>query len=452
MKLRWLLVVLLAGLLSVVRRLSRRARAQRSARTRRAEPGDRRRPDRTSVICLIARREIRERVRSRALLVTSALILLVVAAAIIIPAHNRGRTTSITVGVVGVAPASLAGTVQRAAQSVGTTAHVSSEPSLAAAERALQHKSLDLAVIDDQRLEMLAAPGPTDTSSLAQFARSLAAQLGIARAMAQAGLNNQQISTLYGYRALPIASTGHGPSPSPRNATSILGIIVTFVMLQQYMGWILMGVMEEKTSRVIEVLLSSVRPLQLISGKVLGIGAVTLAQAGAIIAVALLVGELTGSSVLHGASPAIMASSVLWLALGYFFYSWVFAAAGAMVERQDQAQAVAFPLSLPIIFGYVYALVQTSATSISLLTKVLAYLPPTAPFLMPALVGRHAVSWWEFLLGVVVDLASTVALARLAAKVYERAILRTGTRVRWRDVWKERGTGEHPKAPVTKAL
>jgi ABC-2 type transport system permease protein len=124
----------------------------------------------------------------------------------------------------------------------------------------------------------------------------------------------------------------------------------------------------------------------------------------------------------------------VWLVLAYAFYSWVFAAAGSMVERQDQAQSLTLPLSVPIIVGYVVALVNSGPNPTSLFMKVLAYLPPTAPFGMPLLVAKGEVTWWEFLVAALLSIASTLVLARFAATVYQRAVLRTGRRLHLREV------------------
>jgi ABC-2 type transport system permease protein len=135
----------------------------------------------------------------------------------------------------------------------------------------------------------------------------------------------------------------------------------------------------------------------------------------------------------------VLAATLVWLVLGYAFYCWVYAAAGSMVERQDQIQSLALPLSLPIVFGYIIALTAASSGSASTFFKVLAYLPPTAPFAMPVLVGFGTVSWWGFAASAAISIVSTVAVARLAAGIYRRAILRTGGRVRLRDVLPKTG-------------
>jgi ABC-2 type transport system permease protein len=105
-----------------------------------------------------------------------------------------------------------------------------------------------------------------------------------------------------------------------------------------------------------------------------------------------------------------------------------------MAERQDQVQSLAFPLSIPIIFGYIMALTAVSSGSVSSFFRVLAYLPPTAPFAMPVLVGLGAVTWWQFLASAAISVVCTIAMARLAAGVYRRAILRTGGRVKIREI------------------
>jgi ABC-2 type transport system permease protein len=193
--------------------------------------------------------------------------------------------------------------------------------------------------------------------------------------------------------------------------------------------------MEEKSSRVVEVLLAAVRPLQLMTGKEIGIGVVVFAQAAVVAAFALALGRAVGSDLLRGSAPLVLLATLMWLLLGYALYSWLYAAAGSMAERQDQVQSLAIPLAAPIIAAYVLSITVLSAGNPPpTYLKVLAYLPPTAPFAMTTLVGLGSVTWWQFTLSALITLASVAAVARLAATVYRRAILRTGRRVRLREV------------------
>jgi ABC-2 type transport system permease protein len=176
------------------------------------------------------------------------------------------------------------------------------------------------------------------------------------------------------------------------------------------------------------------RPVQLLAGKVIGIGLIALAQGVLLVGVALGLAAAIGSDLVKGTAPVEVVSILVWLFLGYAFYSWVYAAAGSLAERQEHIQTLAFPLQLPILFGYIVSLTSIGGSSPSELIKVLAYLPPTAPFAMNVLVAFGAVTWWEFLISALITLAATVGVIRVAATIYSRAVLRTGRRIRLGEV------------------
>ncbi len=384
---------------------------------------------------LVAGREMRERFRGKVFRVGTLLILAVVAAAIVIPTLNSGKAQPQQVGVVGALSAPLRAIVVASATSAGATVHFVPEPDRAAADRDLRSGRLDLAIVDGRELIVDKPPGPTGTSATAQFVRAVSNDLGVAEAVQAAHLSAAQASALAAARALPLQSLQAATTKGAVHTTSLIGLVLVFVMLSQYNTWILIGVMEEKSSRVIEVLLAAVRPIRLLTGKVVGIGLVAFAQATLIVAFSVALAQGVGSDLLHGTAPVLLASTFAWLVLGYAFYCWVYAAAGSLVERQDQVQSLAFPLSLPIVFGYIMALTAAGSGSASELFKVLAYLPPTAPFAMPVLVGFGTVTWWEFLASAAISIVCTVGMARLATGIYRRAILRTGRRVHLREVF-----------------
>jgi ABC-2 type transport system permease protein len=291
---------------------------------------------------------------------------------------------------------------------------------------------IDFAIVSGHEIVVSTLYSSTDFSTTAISVRAVATRLGDERALAAAHLSAQQVAVLARAGPLSIVALHHGTTKGV-NATSLIGVILIFIMLSQYNTWILVGVMEEKSSRVIEVLLSTVKPIKLLTGKVMGIGLAALMQASLIVAFALVLSKIVGSNLLHGTGPLEVVSTLVWLVLGYSLYCWVYAAAGSMAERQDQVQSLALPLSLPMIVGYVVALTGASGAGPSLLVKVFAYIPLTAPFAMTVLVGFGAVTWWQFATSVAITLISTFAVARLATGIYRRAILRTGSRVRLRD-------------------
>ena len=383
---------------------------------------------------LVAWREIRERVRSRMFRVVTVILLAVVGAAVVIPTIHSGTTQSERVGVVA-GSASLTAELRALARSAGTTVQLVGEPGLAQARAALGSGRLDMVVDGTGKILVENPVSASDTSAGARYVREVSLSLGEQRAFARAGLTPGQAAIVATAGPLPVESLKPGKAPrTTTEATALLGVILIFVVLTQYLTWTLMGVMEEKASRVVEVLLATVRPIQLLAGKVIGIGAVALAQAASLVAFALVLGEAVGSSLVHGAAPLVVAATLVWLVLGYAFYSWVYAAAGSLAERQDQVQSLALPLSAPLILGYIVSLIGVSSGNASLLVKVLAYLPPTAPFAMPTLVGFGEATWWQFLLSAAACLACTAAVAVVAARVYRAAVLRTGGRVRLREL------------------
>ncbi len=415
-------VLVTAVALAILRRRRRRGRTRlgqpaRSTREHSVLFGD---------TGLVAAREIRERLRGRFLRVVTLVLLVIVGAAIVVPTFARSSTPHMRIGVVAPLTADLRVAAVRAGRHVGMTVQLVDEPNVARARSQLRDRHV-VAVIDGNRTVIVETPlDSSATTATTQLVRAVASSIGIADALHAARLSPAQAATVSEARPLPIESVSRNTGRTTARATSIIGVVLIFIMLSQYLTWTLMGVTEEKSSRVVEVLLATVRPVQLLAGKVLGIGAVAMAQACLVVAFALVLAEAVGSSVLHGTSPAVMAASLAWLVLGYAFYSWVYAAAGSMVERQDQVQSLALPLSVPLIVGYVVALISASAAHPSLLLEVLAFLPPTAPFAMPTLVATGTATWWWFTLSACISVLCTIGMAHLAGGVYRRAVLRTG--------------------------
>jgi ABC-2 type transport system permease protein len=307
------------------------------------------------------------------------------------------------------------------------------EPSLAAAKADLRAGRVDFAIVNGNQI-LLNQPATSNGSPAdPALVHDVAAYLGVLNAYRAAGLTPAQAARVDNAEPVAVQTLEPG-SKQTTKTTSVIGLVLLFVMLTQYNTWILIGVMQEKSSRVVEVLLATLRPMQLLGGKVLGIGLVALGQATLIVGFALIVAAAVGSDLLHGTAPLVLACQLLWLVLGYAFYCWVYAAAGSTAERQDQVQTLALPLSIPILLGYIFSITVASSGHPDLFFKILAYLPPTAPFCMPVLVGLGQVTWWEFLASVLITIAGTIVMAKFAAGIYRRAVLRTGARVSVREL------------------
>ena len=431
--------LILAGtVVFVAIRLVRRPRQPSSAGTRTARATRLRLPlpalpAKAGDVGLVAAREVRARIGGRVFRVGTLLMLAAATAAIVIPVLDRGKHVE-RVGVAGSLSAPARAGVVSAGTNVDATVRLVSERSLAAARADLSSGRIEVAIVDGRQVWVERAITPADTSTTAQLARGLSRILSDDDAVQAAGLSPAQATQLAQARALPVQSLRSGGISAATRAAAVVALLLMFVMLTQYNTWTLVGVMEEKASRVIEVLLAAVGPAKLLGGKVLGIGLVVFAQAALVFGFAFALAHAVGSDLIHGTAPAVLLSALIWLVLGYAFYSWVYAAAGSMTERQAHVQALAFPLALPLIFAYLMATTTLASGNPSTFFEVLAYLPPTAPFAVVVLTSLGAIAWWQFAISVAVTVVCTVAIARLATVVYERAILRTGARVRLRDL------------------
>ncbi|MDA8048254.1 MAG: ABC transporter permease [Actinomycetota bacterium] len=401
-----------------------RARLARRHRTRWDGP--------SSPVGLVAAREIRERLRSRAFRIGTGLVLLVVIAGVIIPVLRQGSHPHENVGVVGTLSAPLRQAVLAVGADQGVEIDLTQVPSESVADQQLQAKQINLAIVDGQRVVVKSASSLTGDRVVAAVAQTVALQSGLQ----QAGLAPEQAAALLHPKVLPVTSLEPAAPPANRTArvTTTYGLILIYILLTQYGTWILMGVVEEKANRVVEVLLSTIRTSQMLTGKVVGLGAVALAQGTLLVTVALVLAAAVGSDLVKGAAPVVVVSILVWLVLGYIFYCWVYAAAGALASRQEHVQSLAFPLQVPILFGYIVSLTALASQHPSTFIHVLAYLPPTAPFAMSVLVADSAVAWWQVVISAALIILATVGVARLATTVYSRAILRTGRRVRLGEV------------------
>ena len=165
-----------------------------------------------------------------------------------------------------------------------------------------------------------------------------------------------------------------------------IATVAVFLLYGQLIGYcfaVAMGVVEEKSTRVVEVLLAAVRPVQLLAGKIVGIGLVGLIQLAIIGVIGLVVAVAANVITLPPDAAGTIGSVLLWFLLGYAFYSSMFAVAGAIVSRQEELQNTATPLNLLLVASFFIAFSSSVTGADSTLARVSSFLPPVAPLVMP---------------------------------------------------------------------
>jgi len=367
-------------------------------------------------IALVARREIVERLRERSLWVSTAITVAVLAGVLVLPAAlGFGGATKGTVAVSGpqaAAAARQAVAQQRAFDVELTIRRVSDD---ATARRLVRDGDADLAVLAGGRA-LFAAQDADDSVVSAVQGGSQAARGGRLPP------------------PLPVVTEG-GSSASDRQGIAFVAVVILYGQLLGYGFWVATGVVEEKSTRVVELLLSAIRPRQLLAGKVIGIGLLGLGQLILIGLCGVIIGAASGQLDVNGDVVAAVGVVMLWFLLGFALYSCAFAVAGALVPRQEEIQAVTAPLTILILASFFLSFGALDDPS-STLARVLSLIPPSAPMVMPVRLIAGNVPAWEVVLSIALTAAAAAALIALAARVYGAAVLRTGSRVTLRAVWR----------------
>lgn len=379
---------------------------------------------------LVASREIRLRAKTRVFVITSVILLIAVALAVALPAILSGKSKAAKIGVVGGTTATITGIITQAGQLSGGQAVAVSEPNQAAAEAALRNGDLAAVLVPDKEIIVKQVPlggvsGSVETlARLAGLSKLIQDVPGAANAVAQ-GVT------------LPVRGLQAPSTSLSSRLTGLFTIVVVWVLISVYGSQIALGIGEEKSSRVVEVLLSSVRPVQLLIGKVLGIGLLALTQAVGMVLVFIIAGFASGSNLVHGATLNVVIAGGVFMILGYAFYCTAFAAAGSLVSRQSDVNSTIMPVQLPLILAYALSYTVIYANGANAFYHVLGFLPPTAPIAMPVLYAAGDVPAWQVVIAAVLTAAGTVWMARIAVRIYSNSILRTGPRISFRQAIKE---------------
>jgi ABC-2 type transport system permease protein len=217
-------------------------------------------------------------------------------------------------------------------------------------------------------------------------------------------------------------------------ASLVIGIVL-WIALGQYGNMVAQGVVEEKATRIIEIMLATIQPRSLLTGKVLGIGLVGLLQLVIVAAAALITVQVTGVAAIPALSATSILADIAWFLLGFLFYATAYSAVAALVSRQEEVQSVVAPIAIFQIAGYllVYAALPNPTGP---LATVCSVLPPFAPILMAVRMAAIDVPAWEVGLSVALILASIVGLTWLAGRIYANAAMRLGARVRFMEAFR----------------
>jgi ABC-2 type transport system permease protein len=369
-------------------------------------------------------------VSSKAYLVTTAIITLAVVAISVFFALVDSESAT----KVGVTDESLASAVEFSGAAVGQTIEATVVPD----------ESAGRAEVSDGTIAALVAVDD-DGSIVATVKKDLDPALATAfDLLARQVVLDQEIVTLGGdpaavQSAVSSAIVVVDPLEQPfdyKGEQLFLGVlagILIYLALLVTGQMVAQGVVEEKSSRVVELLLSTLRPWQLMAGKVLGIGIIGLMQMTVIAGVGVLAAiALDVLTIEVSAAISTVIWLLVWFTLGFFMFALIFAAAAALVSRQEEVAAVVTPASMLVVAGYVVGISVLPSNPDSQLVEVMSLIPVFAPTLMPMRLAMGGVPAWQAVLSITLVVAMIPALIWLSGRIYRNAVMQTGSRVKLR--------------------
>jgi ABC-2 type transport system permease protein len=384
------------------------------------------------VITTIARREISERIRQKAFLVSAGITLLFVVLIAVLPAIlGGGDRETYRVGTTSAADAQVVRLADELAGPDGPVVRSRSFGDRREAGRALDDERVE-AVLAGRTIESVDDPD----QALVQLLQAASRQLAAERVLDGAGVDEETRRRALTPPPLEVrAETGSGDSAEKRGGLAFAIVIVLYGQLLTFGYLVASGVVEEKSSRVVELLLAAVRPSHLLAGKVIGLGLLALGQLLMFAVVGFGLAGALGTVDLDADTLSAAGLAFVWFLLGYAFYACAFACAGALVPRQEELQSSTTPLTMSIMVSFFLSFLVVEDPGGTLAT-VTSFLPTTAPMTMPSRIALGEAPVWQIVVAALVTAGSAVALIPLAARIYSGALLRTGSAIKLREAWR----------------
>jgi len=378
-----------------------------------------------ALVRLVAKREILARIRDKNFIISSIVIIVLLVGSLALQVALDSGTEESRIGLVGDTPG-LEQALQAQGDALDVDVTVVGLPDEGAARTAIEDEDVDSAlVVDGGSYELLVQESAS--GSLEAVVQGAVSQLSVAEQLAEAGISELDVPSVPVTALDPDADQN-----SQRVVAAVIGAGLLYGLLILFGQFIAQGVVEEKSSRVVELLLATMKPWQLLTGKILGLGVLGLAQI-VVIAVVGVAGAIAFDIVdIPGDLIGTAVSVVLWFVLAYAFYAAIFAVAASLVSRQEDLGTVLMPTTLVLVAAFVVG-IQASSDPGGTLARVTSLVPGLSPLVMPVRQAAGEVPVWEVALAVVLMLAAIGLIVRLGGRIYAGALLRTGGKLKMRE-------------------
>lgn len=382
------------------------------------------------IVGLIARREITTRTQSKGFRIGLGITLVLIIAAVVLPTvlGHHGPTRYQVGLAVGASSGDLRSALATQAKARGVQLTVHDVLAGADVRAQVKNGDLDAAVIDGRLLAGSADDG------VVPVVQAAAASAQVDARLQAAGLDPAQVGQALSVTPLPLTTIDSGQN-TQRQVVATVTIVFFFAQLITFCTWVATGVVEEKTSRVVELLLGAVRPVQLLAGKIIGIGTVAVGQALLLGAVALGAAQLSGALSLPGSIYGTVAGCFVWFVLGFLFFAALAAALASTVSLQEEVGGVLTPMTVLLFLAYGGSFAAASNPDATI-ARLASIVPPFSSLAMPGRLARGGVPVWQVALAAVLMLLATAAVLAAGSRVYRASILSTGRKLSIRKAWR----------------
>ncbi len=395
----------------------------------------------------VVRREYLERVRSKAFIIGTILGPILMGALMVLPVFVMGSGGKL----LRVAVLDESGVVQSQVEEALREARRNDEPRFdvqPAGEGTVEARAAALrkAVVDAELDGFLLLPeGAVEASAASYYGRTVSNQMDlslirgkvrevvVSHRLADAGLDPGRVKDLtrgLEWRTIRLSEEGERED---KGLAIIFALILLMILYATILMWgqvVMAGVIEEKSSRVIEVLASGVPPTQLLAGKLLGVGGAGLTQflvwSLSLLGISLVAaGPMPGNIPMPEISPLILVSFVAFFVLGFAFYASLYAAIGAAVNTIQEAQNFVFPIIIPLVLGLVCfpVILESPDGGLAVILSLIPFLTPLLMFLRIVVLTPP---WWQIALSLVLLGASIWGVLWVSARIYRVGILMYG--------------------------
>ncbi|MBJ7453542.1 MAG: ABC transporter permease, partial [Blastococcus sp.] len=377
-------------------------------------------PSSAALVRLVAGREVSTRIRDKGFIISSIVILLVIVGAVVIQVVTGSGDEESRVGLVG-GDAVLVTALEAQGEALDVDVEVVEFDDEAAARTAVDDEDVDGALLagDDELLVRESAGG-----TLEAIVQGAVGQVAVAEQLTDAGISELDVPEV-----AVTALDADAAADSQRVVAAVFGVVILYSLLILFGQFIAQGVVEEKSSRVVELLLATMRPWQLLAGKILGLGLLALGQIVAIGVVAVVAALAFDVVEVPGDLISTVAIVIAWFVLGYAWYAAVFAVAASLVSRQEDLATVLLPTSMVLIVAFFIG-IQAASDPGGPLARVTSLIPGLSPLVMPVRQAAGEVPLWEIALAVVLMVVAIVLVVRLGGRIYSGALLRTGGKIK----------------------